>query len=159
VNKIRPGLVPIYRGFHPSARDRCGLKSHTFFHRGLEIGEFFHGGVLRSRLGSVSASRGGHRVSVGLVQATRWLCWAAARAARVGEAGHARLGRFRNEARLGRLGWVTQKMEKGREKKRLAGLDSVSSWVSARYQIGIRKILFFFKYFYNLQTNLNSIQI
>jgi hypothetical protein len=31
VNKIRPGLVPIYSGFRPSARDRCGLKSHTFF--------------------------------------------------------------------------------------------------------------------------------
>jgi hypothetical protein len=57
-------------------------------------------------------------------------------------------------------GWAAQRIEKkGRGKKRLAGPDSVSSWVSARYQIGTRKILFFFKYFYNLQTNLNSIQI
>jgi hypothetical protein len=38
---------------------------------------------------------------------------------------------------------------------RLAGPDSVSSWVLAPYQIGIRKILFFFNFFYNLQTNLN----
>jgi hypothetical protein len=45
------------------------------------------------------------------------------------------------------------------EREAAAGLDSVSSWVSAQYRIGIRKILFFFKSFYNLQTNLNSIQI
>jgi hypothetical protein len=43
--------------------------------------------------------------------------------------------------------------------KWLAGPDSVSSRVSAQYRIGIRKTLFFFKYFYNLQTDLNSIQI
>jgi hypothetical protein len=72
------------------------------FHRGLEIGEFFHSGVSSSRSDSVLALLGGQRVSVGPVQA-----------ARVGEAGQARLGRFQNEARLGRLGWATQKMEKG----------------------------------------------
>jgi hypothetical protein len=63
--------------------------------------------------------------------------------------------------RRGRLGWADSKMKPGwagsagphkkwkrvREKKRLAGSDSVSSWVSAHYQIGIRKILFFFKFF------------
>jgi hypothetical protein len=71
--------------------------------------------------------------------------------------------------RPGRLGWADSKMKpgwagsagprekwkRGRKKKRLARLDSVSSWVSARYQIGIRKISFFFKSFYNLHTNLN----
>jgi hypothetical protein len=31
VNKILPDSAPIYRGFSPSARDRCGLKSHAFF--------------------------------------------------------------------------------------------------------------------------------
>jgi hypothetical protein len=35
----------------------------------------------------------------------------------------------------------------------------ISGWVSAHYQMGIMKILLFFKSFYNLQTNLNSIQI
>jgi hypothetical protein len=44
-----------------------------------------------------------------------------------------------------------------RGKERPVGPGSASSWVSAHYQIGIRKILFFFKSFYNLQTNLNSI--
>jgi hypothetical protein len=72
-----------------------------------------------------------------------------------------------------RLGWANSKMKpgwagsarpcekwkRGRGKKSLAEPNSVSSWVSARYQIGTRKILFFFKSFYNLQTNLNSIQI
>jgi hypothetical protein len=56
--------------------------------------------------------------------------------------------------KLGR-GWATQKIEKGRGKKMPAGLDSYSSWVSSHCQIGTRKILFFFKSFYNLQTNLN----
>jgi hypothetical protein len=45
------------------------------------------------------------------------------------------------------------------EREAAARPDSNSSWVLAQYRIGIRKILFFFKYFYNLQTNLNSIQI
>jgi hypothetical protein len=39
------------------------------------------------------------------------------------------------------------------------GSDSDSSSVLARYRIGTRKILFFFKSFYNLQINLNLIQI
>jgi hypothetical protein len=43
------------------------------------------------------------------------------------------------------------------EREAAAGPDSVSIVVSAQYRIGIRKILFFFKSFYNLQTNLNSI--
>jgi hypothetical protein len=47
----------------------------------------------------------------------------------------------------------------GWERETAAGPDSVSSRVSAQYRIGIRKILFFFKSFYNLQTNLKSIQI
>jgi hypothetical protein len=39
-------------------------------------------------------------------------------------------------------------MEKGgRGKKRLARPGSASSWVSAHYQIGIRKTLFFFQIF------------
>jgi hypothetical protein len=53
------------------------------------------------------------------------------------------------------FGWATLEWER----EAAAGLDSVSSWVSAQYRIGIRKILFFFKSFCNLQTNLNSIQI
>jgi hypothetical protein len=52
-----------------------------------------------------------------------------------------------------------QKWKKGRGKEQLAGPGKASSWVSAHYQIGIRKILFFFKSFYIFQTNLNSIQI
>jgi hypothetical protein len=43
--------------------------------------------------------------------------------------------------------------EKGSGKERLVGPGLASSWVSAHCQIGIRKS------FYNLQTNLNSIQI
>jgi hypothetical protein len=45
------------------------------------------------------------------------------------------------------------------EREAAAKPDSVSSRVSAQYRIGIRNTLFFFKYFYNLQTDLNSIQI
>jgi hypothetical protein len=67
------------------------------------------------------------------------------------------LGRDASEAAGPGLGRA--KMEKGRGKERLAGPSSAFSWVSAHYQIGIRKIIFFFKSFYNLQTNLNSIQI
>jgi hypothetical protein len=52
-------------------------------------------------------------------------------------------------------GWATREWER----ETTAGPDSVSSRVLAQYRIGIRKILFFFKPFYNLQTNLNSIQI
>jgi hypothetical protein len=52
-------------------------------------------------------------------------------------------------------GWATLEWER----EAAAGPDSVSSRVLAQYRIGIRKILFFFKSFYNLQTNLNSIQI
>jgi hypothetical protein len=52
-------------------------------------------------------------------------------------------------------GWAMREWER----ETAAGPDSVSSRVSAQYRIGIRKILFFFKYFYNLQTDLNSIQI
>jgi hypothetical protein len=52
-------------------------------------------------------------------------------------------------------GWTAREWER----EAAAGPDSVSSWVSAQYRIRIRKILFFFKSFYNLQTNLNSIQI
>jgi hypothetical protein len=52
-------------------------------------------------------------------------------------------------------GWATREWER----ETAVGPDSVSSRVLAQYQIGIWKILFFFKYFYNLQTDLNSIQI
>jgi hypothetical protein len=52
-------------------------------------------------------------------------------------------------------GWAAREWER----EAAAGPDSVSSRVSAQYRIGIRKTLFFFKYFYNLQTDLNSIQI
>jgi hypothetical protein len=54
------------------------------------------------------------------------------RAARVGEAGLAP-----GHAKDGKRG-----------EERLAGPDSVSSWISAHYQIGIRKILFFIKSFF-----------
>jgi hypothetical protein len=52
-------------------------------------------------------------------------------------------------------GWAAREWER----EVAIGPDSVSSWVSAQYRIGIRKILFFFKSFYNSQSNLNSIQI
>jgi hypothetical protein len=52
-------------------------------------------------------------------------------------------------------GWAKREWER----EAAAGPDSVSSRVSTQYRIGIRKTLFFFKYFYNLQTNLNPIQI
>jgi hypothetical protein len=84
------------------------------------------------------------------------------------------LGRYMGctSERPGRLGWAysyvkpgwagsagpCEKCKKGRGKKRLAGPNSISNWVSAHYQIGARKFLFLFKSFYNLQTNLNSIQ-
>jgi hypothetical protein len=41
---------------------------------------------------------------------------AATQAARIGEAGQARLGRFQSKVRLGWLGWAARKMEKGRGK-------------------------------------------
>jgi hypothetical protein len=47
--------------------------------------------------------------------------------------------------------------EEGKEEAGWAGLRF--RWVLAHSQLGTRKILFFFKSFYNLQTNLNSIQI
>jgi hypothetical protein len=53
------------------------------------------------------------------------------------------------------FGWAALEWER----EAAAGPDSVSNRVSAQYRIRIRKILFFFKYFYNLQTTLNSIQI
>jgi hypothetical protein len=60
-------------------------------------------------------------------------------------------------ARPSWAGWLREKWKKEEGKERLAGPGSTSSWVSAHYQIGIRKIIFIFKSFYNLQTNLNSI--
>jgi hypothetical protein len=54
------------------------------------------------------------------------------------------------------LGWATQ--EWGRQ-NRLAGPGSASSWVSAHSQNKIENPFSFSKSFYNLQTNLNSIQI
>jgi hypothetical protein len=51
------------------------------------------------------------------------------------------------------FGWVTLEWER----EVAVGPNSFSSRVSAQYRIGIRKILFFFKSFYNLQSNLNSI--
>jgi hypothetical protein len=47
----------------------------------------------------------------------------------------------------------------GKGKGRMGWAGSRVSWVSAHYRVGVRKILFFFKSFYNLQTNLNPIQI
>jgi hypothetical protein len=75
--------------------------------------------------------------------------------------GLARLGRLQSEARLGRLGsaGLREKWKRGRGKNTPDGPDSASSRVSAGCQIGTRKILFFFKSFYNLQTILNSKQI
>jgi hypothetical protein len=49
--------------------------------------------------------------------------------------------------------------ERGNGKEGLAGPGSATSRVSAHCRIGVRKSFFFFKSFYNLQTNLNSIQI
>jgi hypothetical protein len=45
----------------------------------------------------------------------------------------------------------------GSGKEGLAGPGSTTSRVSAHCRIGVRKSFFFFKSFYNLQTNLNSI--
>jgi hypothetical protein len=45
--------------------------------------------------------------------------------------------------------------KRGSGRERLVGPDSDYNWVSAHYRIGTRKILFFFKSFYNLHTNLN----
>jgi hypothetical protein len=56
---------------------------------------------------------------------------------------------------LGQAGFSWVALEWEREV--VVGPNSVSSRVSAQYRIGIRKILFFFKSFYNLQSNLNSI--
>jgi hypothetical protein len=62
-------------------------------------------------------------------------------------------------ARPSWAGWLREKWkrEEGKGKAGRAGPGSASSWVLAHYQIGIRKNIFFFKSFYNLQTNLNSI--
>jgi hypothetical protein len=49
--------------------------------------------------------------------------------------------------------------ERGSGKEGLAGPGSATSRVSAHCRIGVRKSFFFFKSFYNLQTNFNSIQI
>jgi hypothetical protein len=49
-------------------------------------------------------------------------------ASRIGEARQAQLGQFQNEARLGRLGWATQKMENG-EGKEEAGRAGLSFWL------------------------------
>jgi hypothetical protein len=49
--------------------------------------------------------------------------------------------------------------ERGSGKEGLAGPGSTTSRVSAHWRIGVRKSFFFSKSFYNLQTNLNSIQI
>jgi hypothetical protein len=78
------------------------------------------------------------------------LSWAAH-----GDGSTGQLGQFQCEARLGHV----KNRKKGRGKKRPAGPDSDSSWVSSHCQIGTRKILLFFKSFYNLQTNLSSKQI
>jgi hypothetical protein len=59
----------------------------------------------------------------------------------------------------GPLRGLRENRERGSGKERLAGPGSVTYRVSAHCRIGVRKSFFFFKYFHNLQTNLNSIQI
>jgi hypothetical protein len=59
----------------------------------------------------------------------------------------------------GLLRELRENREKGSGKEGLAGPSSATSRVSAHCRIGVRKSFFFFKSFYNLQTNLNSIQI
>jgi hypothetical protein len=49
--------------------------------------------------------------------------------------------------------------ERGSGKEGLAGPGSATSRVSAHYRIGVRKAFFFFKSFYNLLTNFNSIAL
>jgi hypothetical protein len=44
-------------------------------------------------------------------------------------------------------------------KWRMGWAGSRVSWVLTHYRVGVRKIIFFFQSFHNLQTNLNSIQI
>jgi hypothetical protein len=59
---------------------------------------------------------------------------------------------------LGQAGFGWAALEWGKGSGCWAGLGFQPGF-SAQYRIGMRKILFFFKFFYNLQTNLNSIQI
>jgi hypothetical protein len=64
-------------------------------------------------------------------------------ATRVGEARQA--GLVPIEVKLGRLSWATRK--NWEEKKKPIGSGSASSWVSAHYQIGIRKSFSFLNLF------------
>jgi hypothetical protein len=57
------------------------------------------------------------------------------------------------------FGWAALGYAGVAGKKRLAGPDSISSWVSAHSQNRIEISFSFSKSVYNLQTNLNSIQI
>jgi hypothetical protein len=56
----------------------------------------------------------------------------------------------------GPLRGLRENRERGSGKERLAGPGSATCRVSAHCRIGVRKSFFFFKYFHNLQTNLNS---
>jgi hypothetical protein len=71
------------------------------------------------------------------------------RVARAGEAGQA------GQVQLGHAGMG----KGGGEKEWLVRPGSASSCVLAHRQVGIRNPFSFSKSFYNLQTNLNSIQI
>jgi hypothetical protein len=59
----------------------------------------------------------------------------------------------------GLLRGLCKKRERGSGKEGLARPGSATYRVSAHCRIGVRKSFFLFKYFHNLQTNLNSIQI
>jgi hypothetical protein len=75
--------------------------------------------------------------------------------------GSAILGRAERKQRREPTGPVDRELGHTQERVKggWAGLAPGVSWVSAHYRVGVRKILFFFQSFHNLQTNLNSSQI
>jgi hypothetical protein len=106
------------------------------FHRGLEIGEFFPRRRLELEL-RLYLSVPRRMEGIGRASAGRVLALLASLGREAGCA-HWR-------SRAGSAG-PHEKWKRGREKRRLAGPDSVSK-SSAQYQIGTRKILLFFKSF------------
>jgi hypothetical protein len=77
----------------------------------------------------------------------------------MGLVGHAREGKNWLAWSGGPLHGLHGNRESGSGMEGLAGPGSMTSPVLAHCRIGVRKFLFFFQSFHNLQTNLNSIQI
>jgi hypothetical protein len=70
-----------------------------------------------------------------------------------------KLGRFVGHAGMGReAGWVARPRTEKKKRRRMGWAGSRVSWISAHHRVGFRNSLFS-KSFYNLQTNLNPIQI